>query len=124
MDPRFRFFYDLVRIVNFFQREQVAPLLYILENTYQRMLCIDAVKKASDLVQAFIGAPVIVDGADLGGATHRVRLFWSNMLQPPVLQAALPTQIPAFPSLSSIIKPHHIPTKPGHTDRAPFALRK
>ena len=34
MDPRFQYFYDLVRIINFFQREQAAPMIYILENTY------------------------------------------------------------------------------------------
>ena len=34
MDPGFTFFYDLVRIINFFQREQEAPMFYILENTY------------------------------------------------------------------------------------------
>ena len=39
MDPRFRFFYDLVRIVNFFQREQAIPLIYLLENTYPRDVC-------------------------------------------------------------------------------------
>ena len=34
MDPRFQYFYDLVRIINLFQREQAAPMIYILENTY------------------------------------------------------------------------------------------
>ena len=91
MDLPFRFFYDLVRVVNFFQREQAAPLLYILENTYPGEQFTDAVRNAGDLVQAFIGAQVIMDGADLGGAAHRVRLFWSNMLQPAVLQGTLPT---------------------------------
>ena len=122
MDPRFRFFYDLVRAVNFLQREQSAPLLYIVENTYPGEQCTDAVMKARDLVQAFIGAPVIVDGANLGGAAHRVRLFWFSMLHPLILQATFPTQIQPFPSLSSILKPYHFPTKPGHVDRPPFAM--
>ena len=98
IDPRFRFFYDLVRIVNFFQREQAIPLIYLLENTFPGETCTTAVKKASELVQSFLGAPVIIDAADLGAAAHRVRLFWTNMLQPAVLQAALPQLlIPPLP---------------------------
>ena len=68
MDPRFRYFYDLVRIINFFQRDQATPLIYILENTYIGERYTDAVTKAGDLVQAFFGAPVVVDAADLGAA--------------------------------------------------------
>ena len=82
MDPRFQYFYDLVRLVNYFQAEQPTPPIYILENTYPGEKCTPAVIKASDLVQAFIGAPVLIDAADLGAAAHRVRLFWTNMLQP------------------------------------------
>ena len=90
MDPRFRFFYDLVRIVNFFQREQATPVVYVLENTFPGERCTPAVQKANDLVQSFLGAPILIDAADLGAAAHRVRLFWTNMLQPAILQAALP----------------------------------
>ena len=121
MDPRFKFFYDLVRIVNFFQREQASPMIYILENTYPGARVTPAVKKAGDLVQAFIGAPVIIDAADLGAAAHRVRLFWTNMMQPELLQAALPKLLTPSPPLSSILKGHHIPTMPGHSDLLPFA---
>ena len=113
-----------MRVINFFQREQAAPLLYILGNTYLGEQCTALVKKAGDLVQAFIGASVIVDGANLGGAAHRIRLFWTNMLQPVVLQATLPTQILPSPSLSAILKPYHIPTKPGHSDRPlPWSIK-
>ena len=50
MDPRFHYFYDLVRIINFFQLEQATPLVYILENTYPGEQCTAAVEKAGDLV--------------------------------------------------------------------------
>ena len=79
-DPRFRFFYDLVRIVNFFQREQATPIVYLLENTFPRERRTPALQKANDLVQLFLGTPVLIDAADLGAAAHRVRLFWTNML--------------------------------------------
>ena len=75
MDPRFRVFHDLVRIVNFFQREQASPMVYILENTHPREKVTRAVQSAGNLIHAFIGAPVVIDAADLGAAAHRVRLF-------------------------------------------------
>ena len=75
MDPRFQYFYDLVRLLNYFQVEQAVPPIYILENTYPGEQCTPTVMKASNLVQAFIGAPVIINGADLGAAAHRVRIF-------------------------------------------------
>ena len=99
-------------------------MIYILENTYPRKLCTVAVNKASNLVQAFIGALVPVDAADLGAAAHRVRLFWTNMMQPALLQATLPTMVPPFPPLSAILKAHHIPTTSGQSDRPPFAVQK
>ena len=102
-DPRFRFFYDLIRIVNFIQRDQASPMIYLLENTYPRERCSKAVRKASELVQAFIGAPVLINAADLGAAAHRVRLFWSNMLQPAVLQATLATMVLPSPPLAAIL---------------------
>ena len=90
MDPRFTYFYNLVRIINFFQREQTSPMVYILENTYPEEHCTLAVTKAGELVQAFLGAPVLVDGANPGAAAHRVRLFWTNMMLAAVLHVALP----------------------------------
>ena len=71
--------------------------------------------------QAFLGALILVDGANLGAVAHRVRLFWTNMLPTATLPAPLPTLLPPSPSLDIILKPYHIPTKPGHTDRLPFA---
>ena len=44
------------------------------------------------------------------------------MLKPEVLQRALPTLLPPFPLLSTILKAHHVPTTPGHSDSPPFAM--
>ena len=52
-DPRFRFFFNMVEIINFFQREQKSPLIYILENTYPGERCTTAVQNAQNLVQGF-----------------------------------------------------------------------
>ena len=83
--------------------------------------CTVAVRKAGELVQAFIGALVIVDAAHLGSAAHRVRLFWTNMLQPAILQRALPALLTPSPPLSTILKSYHVPTSPVHNDQYPFA---
>ena len=72
-------------------------------------------------MQSFLGAPVIIDAPDLGAAAHRVRLFWTNMLQPTVLQAALPKLLIPSPPLSSILKAYHVPRTPGHSHRLPYA---
>ena len=120
-DPRFLFFYDMVRIINYLQHKQASPMVYILENTFPGELCTAEVNRAGKLVQSFIGAPLLIDAADLGAAAHRVRLFWTNMLPPAVLQAALPKILPPYPSLSTILHPYHLPTMPGHNDHFPFA---
>ena len=65
-------------------------MVYMLENTFPGERCTPAVQKANDLVHSFLGAPILIDATDLGAAAHRVRLFWTNMLQPAILQAALP----------------------------------
>ena len=31
---RFKFFFDLVRIINFYQQHQQSPMVYLLEKTY------------------------------------------------------------------------------------------
>ena len=120
-DPRFQFFYDLVRITNFFRRERTSPLLYIFENTWPGGKQTDALRKAGALVESFIGAPVMVDAAGLGAAAHIVRLFWQNFQRPEILHAALPSDLPPAPPLNLILHPYHIPTKPGHSDRNPFS---
>ena len=58
-DPRFWFFFNMVNIIKKIQREQTSPLIYILENTYPRERCTTAVQKAQNLVQGFLGAPIV-----------------------------------------------------------------
>ena len=96
-------------------------MVYILENTYPGEACTAVVTRAGKLVQSFVGAPILIDAADLGAAAHRVRLFWSNMLPPAVLQAALPKLLPPSPTLATILQSYHLPTRPRQNDHFPFA---
>ena len=63
-DKRFPKILNLVKIINILQRMQVMPPIYCVENTWpgptrQK----EGVVKTADLIQAFIGAPIIVDAA-------------------------------------------------------------
>ena len=60
-DLRFIFFFDLVRIINFFQQHQQSPMVYLLEKTYpgEDINLNPHVKKAQDLVEVFLGPSVL-----------------------------------------------------------------
>ena len=74
-DPRFRFFFDLVRIINFFHLEQNPPMVYLLENTYPREHVTPQVKKAGDLVKSFLRPCLLADSANHGSVCHRNCLY-------------------------------------------------
>ena len=69
-------------------------MVYILENTYLGEHCTLAVTKAGDLVQAFLAAPILIDGANLGAAAHRVRLFWTNKMPVQTFKLHSPNSYP------------------------------
>ena len=104
------------------QRGAVNPRsLFIYNmNIYPGEVCTSEVTKARKLVHTLLGEPTLIDGADLGVATHRVRLFWSNKLPAPILQATLPKKLPPFPVLQNLLQPYHTPTRQGHTYQYPF----
>ena len=72
-------------------------------------------------MQGFLGAPILLDAADMGSVAHRVRLYWQNFMTPKVLQAAMPKMMVPTSTFRWIQGPHHVPTKPGHTDVRLFA---
>ena len=73
------------------------------------------------LVQVFLGAPLLVDVANLGSASQRVQLFLTTFMDPATLQESLPKPLPPSPPLDKILTACHIPMKPGRSDRLPFA---
>ena len=120
-DKRFPTFLNLVKIINILQRMQVMAPIYCVENTWpgptgQK----EGVDKTADLIQAFIGAPIIVDAAGLGSAAHRLRHYWTNFCEPSLLQNAMPRDIVPFPSLTNILDKDHIAFKPLVASRWPF----
>ena len=121
-DRRFPTFLNLVKIINILQRVQTKSPIYCVENTWPgnpgRK---EGVDKTADLIEAFIGAPIVVDAASLGSSAHRVRHYWTNFCEPQLLQNAMPTDIVPFPSLKTILDKDHISSRPTVASRWPFA---
>ena len=122
-DTRFKFFFDLVRIIKFFQQHQHSPMVYLLENTYpgEDINLNPHVKKAQHLVEDFLGPSVRLDSADMGSAAHRVRLYWTNMLPTEALRHIMPQNQEPEPSLQECLFPYHEPSIPTYIPGFPFA---
>ena len=70
-DDRFAPFLDMIKILNFFQVEQHPSPLYLFENTWPgKPGQYPNVDKAAKLIEAFLGAPIVIDAASLGSAAH------------------------------------------------------
>ena len=112
-DERFPTFLNMVHIINILQRVQCLPPIYCLENTWPGPAGRkEGIDKASDIIQAFIGAPVIVDAAGLGSAAHRVRLYWTNFCEPGLLENAIPRDILPSLLLTDILNQNHVSNNP------------
>ena len=120
-DDRFPTFLNLVKIINILQRMQTMSPIYCVENTWPGPTGRkEGVEKTANLIQAFIGAPIIVDATGLGSVAHRVRHYWTNFCEPSLLQNAMPRDIAPFPSLTDILDTKHIASKPLVASRWPF----
>ena len=99
-DERFMPFLDMIRICNFLQVEQSSIPLYLFENTFPGPPgTYPLVDDTAKMVEAYLGAPIVLDAAGLGSAAHRVGLFWTNWCRPEILQAAIPQNKIPQPSL-------------------------
>ena len=120
-DDRFKPFLDMIRIVNTLQRVQCMPPIYCFENTWpgpkgkNKM-----VDETTDMIQAFLGAPVIVDAAGIGSASHRLRYYWKNLCELNLLENAMPRDIMPLPTLNDILDPNHTTSNPLVASRWPF----
>ena len=120
-DDIFPPFMDMVRIINFLQNQTTKPL-YLFENTWPGPKGqYPKVDKASEVVEAFVGAPILVDAAGLGSTCHRVRLFWQNWCKPEILQNAFPNDVRPLIDLNDILHSDHTCTMPSRSSLYPFA---
>ena len=122
-DNRFLPLYDLIKIINYLQANQYPKPLYLLENTWPSLPGeYPLVDQAASVVEAFLGAPIVVDAAGTVSVSHRPRLFWQNFYSSEILQAAVPSDILPHPPVAAILHPFHLPTVPNFTPTSPFAL--
>lgn len=82
-DEIFLAFLDTVKILHFLQAEQHPSPLFLFENTWLgKPGQYPSIDKNAELVESFLGAPVLADAAGLGSSAHRVRLFLTNWCRP------------------------------------------
>ena len=120
-DERFLPFLDMIKILNFLQSEQHPSPLYLFENTWPgKPGQYPKNDKTFELIESFLGAPVVIDAAGLGSAAHRVRLFWTNWCKPEILQEAIPKNLPPNPTLEHVLHDYLVPTTPSRVSTHPF----
>ena len=120
-DERFMPFLDMIRICNFRQVEQSSIPLYLFENTFPGPPgTYPLVDDTAKMVEAYLGAPIVLDAAGLGSAAHRVWLFWTNWCRPEILQAAIPRDKIPHPNLQQILHVDQESPMPNKTSISPF----
>ena len=85
-------FHDLVRIVGSLQQLQPnLPPLYILENTAMQLPFLKEHIRINDfsVICSTVGAPVLLDAAQVNSHAHRLRNYWINLADRSVLAAVL-----------------------------------
>ena len=88
-DPRSGLFWELLRLLRWWQRMQATPVGYILENVPPLGIVDPQVQADAQLVCRYLGKPVAVDAAALGSYAHRLRWKWTNLANASGISAAL-----------------------------------
>ena len=88
-DPRSALFWELLRLLRWWQCTQVTPVAYIFENVPPLGLVSAQIQDDAQEVCLHLGDPVTVDAAALGSYAHRLRWKWTNLATAPGISAAL-----------------------------------
>eukprot|EP00899_Mesostigma_viride_P008611 jgi/Mesvir1/17751/Mv12102-RA.1 len=78
-DSRSGLFWDMLRIVGELQQLQQVPPAYLFENVVAVDSPSPTVREDWGTIVGILGEPVVSDNAGLGGNTHRLRAFWTNI---------------------------------------------
>lgn len=82
-------FYPMIELLTHLQHVQSErPPAYLLENV-AFLNDTDSSKQAYEIICDFLGHPHVLDAAQFGSFAHRLRYFWTNMVSPIHLYAAL-----------------------------------
>ena len=88
-DPRSSLFWELLRLLRWWQRMQATPVGYILENVLPLGTVDPQAQANAQLVCRYLEKPVAVDAAALGSYTHRLQWNWKNLASASGISAAL-----------------------------------
>ena len=113
---------DLVRVIGALQQLQPRlPPAYVIENTAMQLHRQPRIAvRDFELVCAAIGQPVMLDAAQFGSLTHRLRNFWSNLCSPAQLAtAAAQVERPPGRTVSLALGPGREPQLVRLPDRPP-----
>eukprot|EP00899_Mesostigma_viride_P003960 jgi/Mesvir1/13565/Mv19666-RA.1 len=122
-DPRSALFWELLRVVGLLQSRQPHPPAYLFENVVAGDSPHQAVREDWATIVALLGEPIVCDNAGLGGLTHRLRAYWTNVACATGVQAVLGAVARQHPSVSAeVALPSHLVTqKVDSEDRPPYA---
>ena len=122
-DPRSALFWELLRLLRWWQRVQVTPVAYIFENVPPLGVINVQLQDAAAEVCLHLGEPVLVDAAALGSYAHRLRWKWTNLASATGISAALGQfRRPEGRHVDHILDVGRYARKVMHADSSPFAM--
>ncbi len=122
-DPRSTLFWELLRLLRWWQRTQVTPVAYIFENVPPLGMVSARVQEDAQEVCRHLGEPVAVDAAALGSYAHRFRWKWTNLATAHGISAALEQVTrPEGRHVDHILNVGRHSQEVVHEDSAPLAL--
>jgi hypothetical protein len=90
-DPRFRMFWEMLRMLRHLQTHQARAPTYILENVPLLGDTRFHVMAIVHEIQSKIGPTILLDATSVGLRAHRPQLWWKNLLLREVLKRAYET---------------------------------
>jgi site-specific DNA-cytosine methylase len=97
-DPQSHMFWEMFRVLRYFQTHQAHVPAYILGNVPLLGDIRYHVMASVHQIRSWIGPMVLLDATRVGSCAHRPRLWWTNLLSREVLRRAYET-IPRFSHL-------------------------
>ena len=114
-DPRSSLFYELIRVLTTLEDIQctystssMPSFAYICENVASHFDRRAHIRADFEEIRHYLGSPVVIDAARHGSGAHRLRAFWTNLVEPHILTAAnqLVTRFISL-NVNGILDPHH-----------------
>jgi hypothetical protein len=73
-------------------------------------------------IHSILGVPVLIEAAAVDSRAHRLRFWWTNLVQAELLQSAIGRTRRPDVYVSDILDPYRTPRRVYHDDQAPLAV--